>query len=58
MQETGFVNKREGEEFQDRYQEMCAKYDKQIRELRTQINMKGKDLQNQRDEISDLETRL
>jgi predicted nucleic acid-binding Zn-ribbon protein len=37
---------------------MCAKYDKQIRELRTQINMKGKDLQNQRDEISDLETRL
>lgn len=37
---------------------MCTKYDKQIRELRTQINMKGKDIQNQREEISDLETRL
>jgi hypothetical protein len=44
LQETGFVNKRESDESQDRYSEMCAKYDKQVRELRTQINMKGKDL--------------
>ena len=44
LQESGFVHKRESEEVQDRYQEMCSKYDKQVREMRTQINLKGKDI--------------
>ena len=37
---------------------MCTKYDKQIRELRNQINMKAKDIQNQREEVSDLENKV
>lgn len=58
MQEQVFNNKREYEAGQERYQEMVNNYDKQVRELRAQVNMKGKDLQNQREDISDLETRL
>ena len=46
LQEQGFAYKRDSEEAQDRYQEMCSKYDKQIREMRTQINLKGKDISN------------
>ena len=36
---------------------MCVKYDKQIRELRNQINMKAKDIQNQREEVSEMENK-
>lgn len=58
MQELQFQHKKETDDAQERYSEMCSKYDKQIRELRTQINLKGKDVQNHREEQSDLEARL
>ena len=58
MKEMQFQHKKDIDEANDRLQDMSSKYEKQIRELRTQISMKGKDIQNQRDEISDMETRL
>jgi outer membrane protein TolC len=53
-----FSHKKETEGAQDRYQEMVSGYDKQIREMRAQVSLKGKDLHNQREDISDLEQRL
>lgn len=58
MKEMQFQQKKDIDEANDRLQDVSSKYEKQIRELRTQISMKGKDIQNQRDEISDMETRL
>mmetsp|Transcript_36983 Transcript_36983/g.56659 ORF Transcript_36983/g.56659 Transcript_36983/m.56659 type:complete len:82 (+) Transcript_36983:992-1237(+) len=58
MHEMKFQHKKEADDATDRYQHMCNSYDKQIRELRTQVNMKGKDLHNQKEEVADLETRF
>lgn len=58
MQEKGFTHKKEIESAQDRYQDMVANNDKQIRELRAQVNLKGKDISNLREEVGDLEARL
>ena len=41
-----------------RNEEVSANFERQIRELRTQISMKNKDIANFREEQSDLETRL
>lgn len=58
IQEQVFSHKREYEAGQERYQDMVNNYDKQVRELRAQANLKVKDIQNQREDIQDLETRL
>ena len=44
IQEQVFNHKREYEAGQERYQDMVNNYDKQIRELRAQANLKAKDL--------------
>ena len=41
-----------------RNDEVSANFERQVRELRTQINMKNKDIANFREEQSDLESRL
>ena len=58
IQEQVFSHKREYEAGQERYQDRVNNYDKQVRELRAQANLKGKDIQNQLEDIQDLETRL
>ena len=58
LQDLKFEHKKENDEAEERYSEMCIKFEKQMRELRTQINLKGKDMQNQREEQSDLEQKL
>ena len=56
--ELQYQHKKDMDDANERLQDNGTRYEKQIRELRSQMSMKGKDIQNQREEISDLEARL
>ena len=58
IKELQYQHKKDIDDANERLQDNGSRYEKQIRELRSQMSMKGKDIQNQRDEISDLESRL
>ena len=44
MKEMQFQHKKDIDDANERLQDVSSKYEKQIRELRTQISMKGKDI--------------
>ena len=58
LQEQGHSAKRNLDQQETRHEDLVTNFERQVRELRSQLNMKNKDASNLREEVVDLEQRL
>ena len=55
LQEQGHTAKRETDAQDKRNEDIVTNFERQVRELRSQLSMKNKDIANFREEVADLE---
>ena len=58
LQEVSHQNKRDADQVEKRHEDVVTNFERQVRELRSQLSMKNKDIANYREEVQDLEARL